>query len=241
MARSPLPWMNTTGVLVARHAPPPNPPCPTFGSKPPSNWTSSPEHLGNVNAPHSKAWAGVGASNAGSRKVPTAARRLPTDEISRWRAPTSFTLRMTCLLMQCRHCCFGHSDLAGGPARMSPRAPTNTARNRCCIAFSLVLPRICRCLPRSYHVHTNKNHQIFFYDRTNEPIPCLLQGNIIFYFGIRQIARFFIKTIVRADLADGFIPSPGRDDSFQRRTARRGVCRKLFPTSVRAAREGSMT
>src|SRR5215212_6476447 len=98
MARSPLPWMNTTGVLVARHAPPPNPPCPTFGSKPPSNWTSSPEHLGNVNAPHSKAWAGVGASNTGSRKAPPAARRLPTDEISRWRAPTSFTLRMTYLL-----------------------------------------------------------------------------------------------------------------------------------------------
>src|SRR4051794_36983682 len=127
MARSPLPWMNTTGVLVARHAPPPNPPCPTFGSKPPPNWTSSPEHLGNVNAPHSKALAGVGHSNTGSRKAPPAARRLPTDEISRWRAPTSFTLRMTYLLMQCRHCRFGHSDLwavrlerARGPRPIPP-------------------------------------------------------------------------------------------------------------------------
>jgi hypothetical protein len=83
--------------------------------------------------------------------------------------------------------------------------------------------------------------KFLFYDRTNEPIPCLLQGNIIFILASDMIARFFIRTIVRADLADGFIPSPGRDDSFQRRTARRGACRKLFPTSVRAAREGSMT
>src|SRR3954466_15110773 len=96
MARSPLPWMNTTGVLVVRQAPPPNPPYPTFGSKVPAYWTSSPEHLGNVNAPHSRAWAGGGHSKAGSRKAPAAARRLLMDETGRWCAPNSFDLRMMC-------------------------------------------------------------------------------------------------------------------------------------------------
>jgi hypothetical protein len=87
---------------------------------------------------------------------------------------------------------------------MSPRAPTNTARNRCYIAFFF---RFCRAHAAAYRGATMfieiKIAKFLSYHRTHELIPCLLQENIIFILASDMIAHFFIRTIVRADLAGG--------------------------------------